>query len=581
MAEAEKTLRRAVKRSRCAIYTRKSSEEGLDQDFNSLDAQREACAAFVQSQKHEGWTVLPAQYDDGGYSGGTMERPALQRLLADIEANWIDVVVVYKVDRLTRALSDFAKLVEVFDRREVSFVSITQQFNTTTSMGRLTLNILLSFAQFERELIGERVRDKIAASKKKGMWMGGTVPLGYDVRDRKLVVNESEACTVVDIFRRYLRLKSVRALAEELAAAGIRSKRRYRADGTEYGNQRFSHGALYLMLQNRTYRGEATHKGNAYPGEHSAIVEQSLWEAVQTVLAENRVARANGANTKQPSLLTGMIFDGAGDRLTPTWSVKKGTRYRYYVSSSLMTRRGQTQASGRRIPAGNLERVVIDRLRSFFSNQGEILDAIGGEGDEHVGHRRLIDGAKRIASKLDGDGSETTKAILQSLVRRVEVAPDCVKVDICRRDLVEVLAAPSIDLTTKDRRPIHPSGDVITFTAPVKLKRAGREMKMLVDDPGDRTSIDMGLLRVVARAHDIQARLAEDTTLTVHDIAREEQVTAAYIYTLLRLPWLAPDITTAIVNGRQPPQLNAKKLMRLTAHLPADWAEQRVLLGFR
>jgi site-specific DNA recombinase len=383
MAEAEKALRRAVKRSRCAIYARKSSEEGLDQDFNSLDAQREACAAFIQSQKHEGWTVLPTQYDDGGYSGGTMERPALQRLLADIEANRIDVVVVYKVDRLTRALSDFAKLVEVFDRREVSFVSITQQFNTTTSMGRLTLNVLLSFAQFERELIGERVRDKIAASKKKGMWMGGTVPLGYDVRDRKLMVNESEARTVVDIFRRYLRLKSVRALAEELAAAGFRTKRRYRPDGTEYGNQRFSHGALYLMLQNRTYRGEATHKGNAYPGEHSAIVEQSLWDAVQVVLAENRVARANGANTKQPSLLSGMIFDEAGDRLTPTWSVKKGTRYRYYVSSSLVTGRGQTQASGRRIPAGNLERVVIDRLRSFFANQGEV--SIGSQSGPLIG----------------------------------------------------------------------------------------------------------------------------------------------------------------------------------------------------
>jgi site-specific DNA recombinase len=581
MAEAEKAQRRAVKRSRCAIYTRKSSEEGLDQDFNSLDAQREACAAFVQSQKHEGWTVLPTQYDDGGYSGGTMDRPALQRLLADIEANRIDTVVVYKVDRLTRALSDFAKLVEVFDRREVSFVSITQQFNTTTSMGRLTLNILLSFAQFERELIGERVRDKIAASKKKGMWMGGTVPLGYDVRDRKLVVNESEARTVVDIFQRYLRLKSVRALAEDLAAAGIRSKCRFHPDGTEYGNQRFSHGALYLMLQNRTYRGEATHKGSAYPGEHSAIVEQSLWDAAQAVLAENRVTRANGANTKHPSLLTGLIFDEAGDRLTPTWSAKKGTRYRYYVSTSLVTGTGPTRSSLRRIPAGNLERIVIDRLRSLFASQGEILDAISGGADEHVGHGQLIDGAKRIASSLHGDGLEPIKAILKALVRRVEVAPDWVKIDVCRRDLVEVLAAPSIDLTTKDRRPTHPSDGIITLTAPVKLKRAGREMKMLVDDPGDGASIDMSLLRIVARAHDIQARLTENTALTVHDIAREEQVTAAYVYTLLRLPWLAPDITTAIVNGRQPLQLNAKKLMRLTAHLPADWAEQRVLLGFR
>ena len=335
------------------------------------------------------------------------------------------------------------------------------------------------------------------------------------------------------------------------------------------------------MLQNRTYRGEATHKGNAYPGEHSAIVEQPLWDAVQAVLAENRVARANGANTKQPSLLTGMIFDEAGDRLTPTWSVKKGTRYRYYVSTSLVTGSGPTRSSRRRIPAGNLERVVIDRLRSFFANQGEVLDAISGEVDEHVGHGQLIDGAKRIASKLDGDGPETIKAIVKALVRRVEVAPDCVKIDVSRRDLVEVLAAPSIDLTTKDRRPTHPSDEVITLTAPVKLKRAGREMKMLVDDPGDRTSIDMSLLRIVARAHDIQARLAQNTNLTVHDIAREERVTAAYVYTLLRLPWLAPDITTAIVNGRQPPQLNAKKLMRLTAHLPADWAEQRALLGFR
>ena len=366
MAESEKTPRRPVKRSRCAIYTRKSTDEGLEQAFNSLDAQREACAAFILSQKHEGWTVLPTLYDDGGYSGGTMERPALQRLLADIEAGQIDVVVVYKVDRLTRALSDFAKLVEVFDRRGVSFVSITQQFNTTTSMGRLTLNILLSFAQFERELIGERVSDKIAASKKKGMWMGGTVPLGYDVKDRKLIVNDAEARTVVDIYQRYLKLRSVRALGEELAAAGIRSKRRVRPDGTEYGHQRFSQGALYLMLQNRTYRGEATHKGNSYPGEHSAIVDKPLWDAVQAVLAENRVARATGARTKQPSLLTGMVFDEAGERLTPTWSVKKGTRYRYYVSTSLVTGAGRSRSRRRRIPAGNLETVVLNRLRTFL-----------------------------------------------------------------------------------------------------------------------------------------------------------------------------------------------------------------------
>ena len=270
MAKSAKASRPPTRKMRCAIYTRKSSEEGLEQAFNSLDAQREACAAFVLSQKHEGWVVLPALYDDGGFSGGTMDRPALQRLLGDIRAGKVDVVVVYKIDRLTRSLFDFAKIVEAFDARGVSFVSITQQFNTTTSMGRLTLNVLLSFAQFEREVAGERIRDKIAASKKKGMWMGGLPSLGYDVQNRKLVVNEEEARTVVHIFRRYVELRSVRVLQAELDAAGIRSKRRILADGTPFGGQKLSRGALYLMLQNRIYRGEITHKGNAYPGRASA-----------------------------------------------------------------------------------------------------------------------------------------------------------------------------------------------------------------------------------------------------------------------------------------------------------------------
>ena len=581
MAESEKTARRPVKRSRCAIYTRKSTDEGLEQAFNSLDAQREACAAFILSQKHEGWTVLPTLYDDGGYSGGTMERPALQRLLADIEAGQIDVIVVYKVDRLTRALSDFAKLVEVFDRRGVSFVSITQQFNTTTSMGRLTLNILLSFAQFERELIGERVRDKIAASKKKGMWMGGTVPLGYDVKDRKLIVNEAEARAVVDIYQRYLKLSSVPALGEELAAAGIRSKRRFRPDGTEYGHQRFSQGALYLMLQNRTYRGEATHKGSSYPGEHLAIVDKPLWDAVQAVLAENRVARATGARTKQPSLLTGMIFDESGKRLTPTYSVKKGMRYRYYMSTSLVTGAGRSRSRRRRIPAGNLETVVLNRLRTFLANRAEILDAIDNEADHNVGQGHLIERARQVADELGAHAPEKIKAILMALVRRVEVRLDSVKIAVSQNSLAALLSASSIELQTQDHKPANSPDQILTLAAPARLKRVGREMKMLVEDSNDNAAADPSLLRIIARAHDVQARLVQNTKLTVHDIARAERVTAAYIYTLLRLPWLAPDITTAIVNGRRPQQLNAMKLMRLTARLPTDWAEQRALLGFR
>jgi site-specific DNA recombinase len=378
MAKSKKASRAPTGKMRCAIYTRKSSEEGLEQAFNSLDAQREACAAFILSQKHEGWVVLPALYDDGGFSGGTMDRPALQRLLDDIRAGQVDVVVVYKIDRLTRSLFDFAKIVEAFDARGVSFVSITQQFNTTTSMGRLTLNVLLSFAQFEREVAGERIRDKIAASKKKGMWMGGLPSLGYDVQNRKLVVNEEEAGTVVHIFRRYADLRSVRVLQAELDAAGIRSKRRILAEGTPFGGQKLSRGALYLMLQNRIYRGEITHKGNAYPAEHQPIVDEVLWDHVQAILAENRVDRATGTDAKQPSLLAGLIFDESGERLTPSHAVKKGTRYRYYVSRSLIVGI-KDKSTGRRIPAANLETLVVTRLRSFLADEGAILNAIRHE----------------------------------------------------------------------------------------------------------------------------------------------------------------------------------------------------------
>lgn len=578
MADAIKSPRQQTKRSRCAIYTRKSTEEGLAQDFNSLDAQREACAAFIQSQKHEGWSVLPTAYDDGGYSGGSLERPALQRLLADIEAGRIDVIVVYKVDRLTRALSDFAKLVEVFDRCGVSFVSITQQFNTTTSMGRLTLNILLSFAQFERELIGERVRDKIAASKRKGIWMGGTVPLGYDVKDRKLVINRAEARTVADIYRRYLRLKSVRALQMELDSAGIRSKSRVRPDGAEHGKQRFSQGALYLLLQNRTYRGEAKHKGNAYPGEHRAIIDKPLWDSVQAVLAENRVTRASGANTKAPSLLTGLLFDETGERLTPTWTVKKGTRYRYYVSTSLVKGDGKSASTRRRLPGGNLENIVIEKIRKFLSGRRELLDAIDDDLFGKTEHGPVIQRARQTAEAL-GQTPQQNRAIVRDLVRRVEIGPDSVKINVSLNRLAALLGSEPGEWAPD--RPIPPSDHVVTLTAPAQLTRVGREMKLLIDDTDDSRPPDISLLRIVCRAHDVQRRLAQDPNLSVHDIAREDRVTSDYLYILLRLRWLAPDITTSIINGQQPPQLNAKRLMRLTAQLPTDWAAQRALLGFR
>jgi site-specific DNA recombinase len=580
MAKSGKASRPPTRKMRCAIYTRKSSEEGLEQAFNSLDAQREACAAFVLSQKHEGWVVLPALYDDGGFSGGTMDRPALQRLLDDIRAGQVDVVVVYKIDRLTRSLFDFAKIVEAFDARGVSFVSITQQFNTTTSMGRLTLNVLLSFAQFEREVAGERIRDKIAASKKKGMWMGGLPSLGYDVQNRKLVVNEEEAGTVVHIFWRYVELRSVRALQAELDAAEIRSKWRILADGTPFGGQKLSRGALYLMLQNRIYRGDITHKGNAYPGEHPAIVDRNLWDKVQAILAENRVDRATGADAKQPSLLAGLIFDESGERLTPSHAAKKGTRYRYYVSKSLIVGIAKDKSTGRRIPAANLETLVITKLRSFLADEGAVLNVIREEHVDGAAQSRLIARGVKIAKEIESLTPDRVRAILMTLISKVDIRPDCVEISVRRSRLVEVLESDSIELVTQECTPDNNAKDILKLTVRARLHRVGREMKMLVESSDDQTKADPGLLRIIARAHDLQERVMQSTNLTLHAIARQEHVTPGYISRLLRLPSLAPDIIAAIVNGKNPPQLTAKKLMRLALELPVDWTEQRKLLGF-
>ena len=351
-----------VRKIRCAVYTRKSSEEGLEQEFNSLDAQREACEAYIASQKPEGWVLVPDRYDDGGISGATLERPGLQRLLADIEAHRVDVVVVYKIDRLSRALMDFAKLVEVFDRNNVTFVSVTQSFNTTTSMGRLTLNILLSFAQFEREVIGERIRDKFAASRKKGMWMGGFVPLGYDVKDRKLVVNEAEAKTVRMIFERFVRLGSATALVRELRAEGVTGKQGKLVDK----------GYVYKLLNNRVYIGQAVHKGTAYPGEHSAIISQGLWDKVHGALAESSHRRGARTRAQMPALLKGLIFGPTGRAMTPTHTRRGGKLYRYYVSTDAL-KRDVDACPVRRIPAAEIESAVIEQVRVLLRSPEVIV----------------------------------------------------------------------------------------------------------------------------------------------------------------------------------------------------------------
>jgi site-specific DNA recombinase len=359
---------------RCAIYTRKSTEHNLDLEFNSLDAQREACEAYVKSQAHEGWRLIPARYDDGAFSGASLDRPALRQLLSEVEAGRIDIVVVYKVDRLTRSLADFAKLVELFDRHSVSFVSVTQSFNTTSSMGRLTLNVLLSFAQFEREVIGERVRDKIAASKKKGLWVGGPIPLGYASAGKKLVIVPEEAETVRLIFNRYLDLGSIGALIDDLDCRGVRTKRQVLANGKVRGGIRFGTGGLAHLLKNRFYLGEVCYRGEVHIGEHEPILDRSVFEAVQQKLAGSAVARQVQLRGS-PAILTSRLFDDRGNRMTPTHANKRGVRYRYYASHALLQNRPQEAGSVARVSAPEIEQTVAQAVRARLEADGFLARA--------------------------------------------------------------------------------------------------------------------------------------------------------------------------------------------------------------
>ncbi len=429
-----------IRKLRCAVYTRKSTEEGLEMEFNSLDAQRDACEAYIASQKSEGWVELADRYDDGGFSGGTLDRPALKRLLADIENGRIDVVVVYKIDRLSRSLMDFAKLVEVFDRGGVTFVSVTQSFNTTTSMGRLTLNILLSFAQFEREVIGERIRDKIAASRKRGRGMGGFVPLGYEVRDRKLVITEAEAETVRMIFERFVEVGSATALARALAAEGVRTRRRRLVDK----------GFLYKLLNNRVYIGDAVHKGTAYPGEHEAIITRALWDKVHGILRESPRVRAGRTRAATPALLKGLIFGPTGCAMTPTHTRRGDKLYRYYVSQSVLKRGADACPMGR-VPAAEIEGAVVDQLRGLLRAPEVIVGTwrsarpeIDGLSEAEV--REALEGLDPLWDELFP--AEQAR-IVQLLVERVEVGVAGLKVRLrvqglarMVQDLAGIAAAP-------------------------------------------------------------------------------------------------------------------------------------------
>jgi site-specific DNA recombinase len=574
------TTARGRPQIRCAVYTRKSSEEGLEQDFNSLDAQRESCEAFIRSQKHEGWLCLSEMYDDGGISGATMERPALKRLLADIEAGGIDTVVVYKVDRLTRSLNDFAKIVEVFDRQAVSFVSVTQQFNTTTSMGRLTLNMLLSFAQFEREVTGERIRDKIAASKKKGMWMGGMLPLGYDVKDRKLVVNDREAETVRHIYRRYAAVASVLMLKEELDRDAIVSKVRVDKHGRRTGGRPLARGALYLMLQNRIYRGEIVHKENSYPGEHKPIIDQALWDEVQRKLAANRFDRATGAGASQVSLLAGLIYDDTGARMTPTHANKKGTRYRYYVSPGLIRGTRRQAPRGRRVPAGDLESLIEERLTTFLASQAEVFAAIEPLVGDVSDCTDIVARAVDLAQRWPDLDPPERRPILTNLVDRIDLRRETVDIRIRPGRLPAILRGKN-GAWDLDHAP-DANAPPMNFTVPARLKRTGMETRLLIDGAGGgtRRQPDHSLHRILARAHRYNGMVMQNAGKTMRQLAADAGVGGSYFTRILRLSFLAPEVVKAILRDRHPVELTAKGLAN-EVRLPISWDEQRALLGTR
>ncbi len=509
----------------------------MEQSFNSLDAQREACEAYIMSQVGEGWSAVPTHYDDGGFSGGSMERPGLRKLLADIAMKKIDVVVVYKVDRLTRSLTDFARIVEIFDGHGVSFVSVTQAFNTTSSMGRLTLNVLLSFAQFEREVTGERIRDKIAASKKKGMWMGGTPPLGYRAHERTLLIDEAEAATVRHIFERYLALGSVNALKDELQRDGVRSRPGKRFNAEQGAN--FGRGPLYHLLSNRIYVGEIVHKDQSYPGLHPAIIDREMFDRVAAGLEHNRQTRTDQSIAAARAALTGLIFDADGRPLCPVSARNgRGRIYRYYVSSHLQQGGRREELAGVRLPAPEIEALVLERMQRLLPGTCDLARA-----RSHLVRVEVTDEEVMITARPEG------RPALKSLAEA-------------------------------DRATVDADGTV-RIIVPMTVRRWGGRSHVVEaarDHASVRARVDKSLIRGLGRAHALVATARTFPHRTVEELAVHQQASESYIRRLSRLAFLAPDIQQAIIDGRQPNGLTLERMMRID--LPIAWSEQRRVLGF-
>lgn len=541
-----------MKSVRCAIYTRKSSDEGLEQGFNSLDAQREACAAYILSQASEGWMLVPELYDDGGFSGGTLERPALQRLLADMNDGRIDIIVVYKVDRLTRSLLDFAKLVETFDKAGASFVSITQSFNTTTSMGRLTLNMLLSFAQFEREVTAERIRDKIAASKAKGMWMGGAPPLGYQPDGRSLAIVESEAVLIRRIFARYLDLGAVRLVAEELVRDAIKTPARIRVNGATLGGRSFSRGQLYAILKNPVYGGNIAHKGQVYPGLHAPIVARDVWDRAQLLLADHLNGERSPTRAARGHLLARLLVDAEGRSLVAAHANKGKVRYRYYISRELQH---GASPDGLRIPAPEIEGAVVTMLNQLFADPLALAARAGLDlAAQRMAHH--IRDVREFAKLVERRDSTT----IRSFVQQVRVLEQSVEIDVCRQALAKALGAKlSSDIAS-----------TLTLKSEMQLRRSGRALR-LVHTNGTPlvATVDQSLAKLIATAHRWW-NILKAGEFDVTRLAEVEKVTASWMTRVLRLAFLSPQITQSILDGTGP-TLDRQLVLLKSGAVAPDW----------
>jgi site-specific DNA recombinase len=547
---------------RCAIYTRKSSEEGLDQGFNSLDAQHEACAAYIASQRHEGWKMLPARYDDGGISGGTLERPALRQLMADIDAGRVDMVVVYKIDRLTRSLADFAKLVEKLETANCSFVSVTQAFNTSSSMGRLTLNVLLSFAQFEREVTAERIRDKIAASKKKGLWMGGIPPLGYDPHPdktrRELVVNDVEARLVAQIFQLYQTHQCLNAVTRETDRLGLRSKRHVFATGRVQGGNPFSRGQIYHLLTNPIYLGMIRHKDQTFPGLHPAVVDRDLWDQVQLQLRSTS-ARKRGASSGLPGTATaylkGKVRDEAGDLLTPTHTTRHGKPHRYYISNRLVS--GGVDPTAWRLPARAFEDAVVRAISDHLQDHANRHAVLSVCDATTSGHASKVIGD--LAKAITSEDARTAFSLITRVTlghSRLTIGLDCTAL------------AKAAKLMADD---LHPS--ICSIDVPFICKRRGVETKIIAGDHAPAP--DKTLISALRNAHCWSDALKSGISLK--QLATREGYSERYIARVMPMISLSPKIQSAILDGTQPLDLSLERLVR--SHIPLDWNQQGHLFG--